>query len=302
MRWAALCAAIAILEATAQPAFKSSVQLVTVPFSVTNDKRDQLITSGLTASDFRVFEDGVPQSIALFSQDRRPTSICFVVDASGSMAAAHRVDRGVEVLRRTVLGLSKDDEISILQFSSGVIPLLPWTRNPDPKRLSWRLDPGAGTVANSSIADAVRVALEAIDNASNPRRVIVVISDGYENTSVTSLSGVATTRAQSEALVYAFGVAGPVERSPSGGSTLRNILPAIVGDSGGMYLNIASLPDVDAAAATLLADLQHQYTLAYAPSRPMDGKYRRIKVEITLPGYLVRHRGGYLALLSPSQQ
>ena len=300
MRWlftvAFGCALTA--AATAQvPSFKSTVELVTVPIAVTNVTRDKLITGGLTAADFRVFEDGVQQQVSLLSQDRRATSLCIVVDASGSMASARRLDLGIAALQHTVRGLEKGDEVAIVRFAGEVTTMMPWTREPDERRLSWRLDPGAGTVPNSSIADAVKAALEVIDTASNPRRAILIISDGYENTSATALSRVVTTRAQSEALVYAYGLAGPYERSP-GGSQLTNILPAVVGDSGGVYLAIASMPDAAAAGLTLLNEFKYQYTLAYTPGKPLDGTYRRIKVEITVPGLLVRHRGGYLALPS----
>ena len=295
-----LALAGAIPSTQQPPSFKSSVQLVTVPIAVTNTKRDQLITSGPTADDFRVFEDGVSQQVTLFSQDRRPTSLCIVVDASGSMASAQRLELGVSALQHVVRGLAKGDEIAIVRFASDVTVMLPWTREPDPARLSWQLEPGAGTVANSSITDAAKVALGVIDTATNPRRALLLISDGYENTSQTSLARVVTTRAQSETLVYAFGLAGPLERSPGGGMSLRNILPSLVGDSGGEFWSISSPAAAEAAASTLNLELNHQYTLAYTPAKPLDGKYRKIKVETTLPGLLVRHRGGYLAL--PSAQ
>jgi Ca-activated chloride channel family protein len=294
-----LVGAVILAAATslaAQPSFKSAVELVTVPLTVTNDQRDQLITSGLTAADFRIFEDGIPQPVTLFSQDRRPTSLCIVVDASGSMAVGQRLELGITALRHAVLGLNGEDEVAIVRFAGAVTTLMPWTRAPGRERLTWKLDRGAGSVANSSITDAVKVALGVIDQASNPRRALLLISDGYENTSKTSLSRVVTTRAQSEALVYAFEMAGPVERAPAGGMMLTNILPSLVGDSGGVLLTIRSPANAAAAALTLLNELKYQYTLAYTPSKPLDGTYRRIKVEITVEGLRVRHRGGYLAL------
>ena len=297
LRLASAFVALAALSA-GQPSFKSTVELVTVPLAVTNVTRDKLITGGLTAADFRVFEDGVPQEIALFSQDRRPTSLCIVVDASGSMASARRHQLGVAALQHAVRGLEKGDEVSIVRFAEIVTTPMPWTREPDERKLSWRLDPDPGKLANSSIADAVKTALKMIDKASNPRRAILIISDGYENTSATPLSRLMATRAQSEALVYAFGVAGPAERAPAGGAYLTNVLPAVVGDSGGVYLDVTTMSDAAAAGLTLLNEFKYQYTLAYAPSKPLDGTYRRIKVEITVPDLLVRHRGGYLALPS----
>jgi Ca-activated chloride channel family protein len=277
-----------------QPVFKSGVELVTVPISVTNAARDQLITTGLEAGDFRIFEDGVPQQVTFFSQERRPVSICFVVDASGSMAVAQRVEHGIVAMRNTVEGLDDIDEIAIVRFAGSVLTTVPWTRDRDPLRIRWSLDPGAGSVANSSITDAVRAALNEIEGAANARRVIVVISDGYENTSVTPLSRVARTREQSEVMIYGFGMSGPHERAPGGG-LLRNILPELVGETGGVYWNISTPFEAEFAAMSLLNELKYQMTLGYTPATPFDGKYRRLKVETTVQGLAVRHRGGYLA-------
>jgi len=294
-----MAAAIAVLAAwpiaAQQPVFKSGVQLVTVPITVTNATRDKLITAGLAATDFRLSEDGVPQEITLFSQERRAVSVCVVVDASGSMATSNRVENGVHALRALTSGLNDGDEIAIVRFAGKATTVLPWTSSYDPARLSWRVDPDPGTIANSSITDAVRVALEEIERARNPRRVILVISDGYENTSVTPMSRVARTRQQSEASLYAFGMAGPMERAPSGGP-LKNILPEIVGDAGGVFWSVSTATEAEFAALSLLAELKYQYTLGYTPSKPFDGQYRRIKVETTVEGLAVRHRGGYLAM------
>ena len=136
--------------------------------------------------------------------------------------------------------------------------------------------------------------------SAQPRRAILIISDGYENTSATPVSRLMKTREQSEALVNAFGLAGPVERSPTG-SYLTNVLPGVVGDSGGVFWSIASLADAATAGLTLLHEFRYQYTLAYTPAKPLDGTYRRIKVDITVPDLLVCHRGGYLALPSSAQ-
>ena len=78
-----------------------------------------------------------------------------------------------------------------------------------------------------------------------------------------------------------------------------NVLPGLVGDSGGAVYTVQIDPQVPRAAQTFLEELQSQYTLGYVPSKPPDGRYRRIKVEARDRTHKVRHRGGYLA--APSQ-
>jgi Ca-activated chloride channel family protein len=217
------------------------------------------------------------------------------VDASGSMAVSQRIENGVHALRKVASGLTDGDELAVIRFADQVKVMVPWTRTPDVSRLSWKLDPGAGSMANSSITDAVKAALELSEQSSNPRRVILVISDGFENTSATPLSRLVSTQQQSEVLIYAFGMFGREERAPGGGS-LRNILPALVGETGGVFWNVASPTDAEFAAMSLLNELKYQMSLGYTPIRPFDGTFRRIKVETTVKGLAVRHRGGYLAL------
>lgn len=294
MRALTLMIAAAVLG---QPVFKTGVELVTVPITVTNAARDQLITAGLSVADFKITEDGVAQEISLFSQERRPISVCFVVDASGSMAVAQRLANGVHALRKTALGLEDGDEVAMVRFASIATTILPWTKRPATEQLTWLLAPDPGMQVNSSITDGVKTALDEIERASNPRRAIVVISDGFENSSVTPLSRVARTRQQSEVMIYGFGTFGPHERAPSGG-LLRNILPALVGETGGVYWNVSTQTEAEFAAMSLLAELKYQTTLGYVPLKPFDGKYRRLKVETTVKGLAVRHRGGYLALPS----
>lgn len=292
-------AAIALL-AGQQPVFKSGVELVTVPITVTNATRDQLITAGLEAGDFRVFEDGVEQKVTLFTQQRRHVSICFVVDASGSMDRYQRLERGIRALQHTASGLDDGDEMAIVRFAGVANTTLQWSSPPKTNQLSWRLDPGAGLTANSSIMDGVKAALKEIQRATNPNRVIVVISDGYENTSVTPLARLAQTRQQSEATIYGFGVGGAGEQGAAGGA-LRNILPLMVGETGGVYWEMSTLSEAEFAAMSLLSELKYQTTIGYESTKPFDGKYRRIKVETTVKGLAVRHRGGYLALPSGGQ-
>ena len=53
-------------------------------------------------------------------------------------------------------------------------------------------------------------------------------------------------------------------------------------------------------ASSFVDDLRLQYTIGYTPAKALDGKYRRVKVEVKKRGFKIRHRGGYLALASES--
>jgi hypothetical protein len=70
----------------------------------------------------------------------------------------------------------------------------------------------------------------------------------------------------------------------------------LVGDSGGRIYRIATPSEVDKAADDLVEELRNQLSIAYMPSNPFDGKYRKLKVEAKPRGVSLRHRGGYLAM------
>ena len=70
----------------------------------------------------------------------------------------------------------------------------------------------------------------------------------------------------------------------------------MVGDAGGVIHHIKTEEDVPAATKKLFDQIRNQYTLGYTPPNPFAGKDRRVKVEVNVPGYSVRHRSGYLAM------
>jgi Ca-activated chloride channel family protein len=284
---------VAALAATssAQPVFRSAVDLVTIPVSVTGS--DATRAAGeLGAADFRIFEDGVRQEIALVSHEPRPISLCILLDSSPSMASGRQglASRTIDSL---LAGLKPDDEASLLFFASKVRTAFGWTPAPALKPVSWlewRVSLG------TALVDALKEALALMEQASNPVPVILVVSDGGENASRTPLSKLVASRRQSETFVYAIDTELPPSRiAPPVNRAFSNFLPELVGDSGGTVYTVRSPEAGETAARALLEELRAQYTLGYVPKRAADGTFRQLKVETTARGYSVRHRAGYLA-------
>lgn len=288
--------------AAQQPAFKAGVELIRIPVSLTQG--DKPVEPGvLTAADFKVTEDGVTQTVALFERESLPLSLCMVVDASGSMAAGSAAQFAVAALRQVLTRLLPEDEVSIIAFAGYPVVVAPWTPAPDVTKLAMKLEAQGAT----SLNDAVVLALEVIGRARNPRPVVLLITDGGENSSRTPLSQIVTTRRQSETQVYAFNVVSPasaqrtIRRGPGGdmsvaATTNLEVLPRLIGDSGGFEYRVLSGSDAATLARAFVDDLRFQYTLGYTPLKAFDGKYRRVKIEVNKRGFRVRHRGGYLAL------
>jgi VWFA-related protein len=333
--------ALAIVLATTtltaqQPVFKGGVELVTVPVIVTSLDHNTYI-EGLAPGDFRLSENGDRQVVTTVTRQRRPLSLAIVVDSSGSMALGNRRDLAVAASQEILKGLQPDDEIAIVFFGETVETRLPWTKVGDIKALNWGGWVPRGT---TPLNDGMRLGFGLIEKAQNPRRGIVLLTDGFENASRESTSSIVKSRQQSETTIYGFGVGSasladlradlPVkstginkENIPSvnaealrridgntpGASAVRppNALPnfdyleTLVGDSGGSVSRVLSQSEVIMAAKNITNELQYEYLIGYTPTRPLDGKYRKIKVEVNRRGLYVRHRGGYLALPSVSQ-
>src|SRR4029453_7993770 len=149
----------------------------------------------------------------------------------------------------------------------------------------------------TALIDAMKGAMQQVERASNPLPVIVVVSDGGENASGTTLARMVATRRQSETLVYAIDTVLPLSKwAPPVNRAFTDFLPELVGDSGGTVFTVRSPEGGEAGGLALIEELRSQYTLGYVPKRPLDGKYRQLRVESTRAGLSVRHRGRYLAV------
>jgi Ca-activated chloride channel homolog len=283
--------------------YRTGVELVTVPLTVSG--RDSAVASApLTARDFRVFEDGVEQQITLFDQTRRPISVCIILDSSQSMRG-WKQRLATAAVDHVLARLKPEDEAAVIIFSAVPHLAMPWTPTPQLPRVDWtKWEVGGST----PLIDALKDGVALIDEARNPRPVILIVSDGEENASRTPLSQIARTRRQSETLVYAIGTYDPPRTQLAGDPSSNmhaaaaprapvtaNFLPSLVDDSGGTTYD-AQVPErAEAAARAFMDDLASQYTLGYTSSKPPDGKYRRLKIEPVRKQLRVRHRGGYLA-------
>ena len=320
-----------------QPTFRAGVELVTVPVTVTSLDRNTHI-AGLTAADFKVSENGDRQEVTVVTRERVPISLGMVIDSGEGMAVGMRRYMAAEAAQRIVAALQPDDEVAILFVRKTVEERLPWTRVGDIKELSFKgWNPGgAGTgvandIAGAPLNDGVRAALELAEHANNPRRAVLMMTAGFEGSSRMSLANLVKTRQQSETAVYGFGLGSPnlgdlqaetqrvkmlgtangaslaaaEQMAPGAMRPPTSVLPtydhleSLVGDSGGIVTRILSSPEVVMAAKNLVDELSHQYLVGYTPTKPLDGKYRKVKVELNRRGLYVRHRGGYLAV--PSQ-
>jgi VWFA-related protein len=200
--------------------FRSGVELINVTATVTDD--NSRFVSGLRKEDFTVYEDGQRQEVTHFSNERVPVSLGIALDASGSMtpdkmsAARSAIDRLVYDL------LGKDDELFFMEFANRPYISQGWTA--DRRAISRAVsdvNPSGGTAMYDAVADA----LPLTEKGQNRKKALLVISDGNDTNSSTSVSELRQMIRESEVLVYALGVDGTTRTMTRNGPTVRMPLP-----------------------------------------------------------------------------
>jgi VWFA-related protein len=274
-------------------AYRSSVDLVVVTATVL-DGAGRLVP-GLGRDDFHVFEDGVEQRVTQFNAERVPVSLGLAVDVSDSMYGA-RIVAARRAIDRFVLNLlEEDDEAFLMVFNHAPTVKVAWTR---PRALAGRLDavtPSGGT----AMFDAVIKAAAMFDKRRHQRCGLVLISDGADTASDASLQDALRRVNQTDAFLYGVAIAAP-EGPAINQAFSPEALTEISAQTGGYTEVIRDSSELTAAAERIANELNHQYTLAYAPSRPPDGQYHSIRVRTGDPKLTVRARRGYTHVRSRS--
>ena len=211
--------------------FRSAVELINVTATVT-DSNGRFV-SGLRQEDFRVFEDGQEQPITHFSSERVPVSLGIALDTSGSMdgekmsAARDALDAFSSICSIPT------DEVFLYRFSNVPELVEGWTTNRDRlrSRLS-RISPDGGTAMYDAVAEAVPLA----QTGRHRKKALLIISDGNDTSSQTTVAEVKRQIRETEVLVYAIGIDGQSDTATYGGGRGRPAqppaLPVSVSDAG----------------------------------------------------------------------
>ncbi len=285
---AAMIAFVLALGAiAAAQVYRTQVELVQVAVTVTD--RDGRLITNLERGDFVIREDNVEQSVALLSRERLPVSLGILVDISDSMYGKRIADARAALDRFVLDLLGPHDEAFLLVFNHAPRLIAPWTF--PPPGLAHQLDdvkPFGGT----AVYDAVVASLPLLGSRRNQRCGLVIVSDGEDNSSDHSLYDAIRDIDPTDAFVYAIAI-----DEPSGPAIARRFSPQalndLTGPTGGYTELIKTSADLPQATERIANELNHQYTLAYAPSRQPDGQYHTIRVRAVDDKYIVRSRRGF---------
>ncbi len=251
--------------------------LVLIPVTVT-DPLNRIVT-GLDREDFKIFEDKVPQEIAQFSSDDAPLSVGVIFDCSGSMGA--KLEKSRYAVSQFFRSANPDDEFFLVEFNDRAELVQSFTSNLEDiqNRLTFTQSKG-----RTALIDAVYLALSEMKKAHNPRKALLVISDGGDNNSRYTENEIKNLVKEADVQIYAIGIYDQNRgRTPEEASG-PELLTEIAEQTGGRQYpveNINELPDI---AAKIGFELRNQYLIGYSSTNPeRDGKYRRVQVKVVQP-------------------
>jgi Ca-activated chloride channel family protein len=301
-----------------QGAIIRSVNLVDVLFSVVT-KRQKLVTD-LNKENFRVFDNGVEKEISSFSQPTDlPLRIGMVLDTSNSIRERLKFEQDAAI-DFMFNALRRDrDQAFLMTFDDGPQIIKEFTGDTgDIRDTILKQRAGGGT----SLYDAVYMASQELLNKSplpagpNPdvRRVLVVISDGDDNSSTRSRGQAVEMAQRAGVIIYAISTSTEWlniddEKNPTQQVNRKfqksegdHVLDQLAEETGGRSFFPYRVDDLGQSFLDIGDELRHQYALGYSPGGlAPDGKYHTIRIQVVdRKDVNVRTRKGYYSIPTPA--
>jgi Ca-activated chloride channel family protein len=258
--------------------------------------RDGSPVTNLAKDNFHVFEDSVEQQISYFTQDDAPLSVGMLFDTSGSMN--NKIKKSSQAAATFFKTANTQDEFFLVEFSERAKLTVPFTPDSDEiyKRIS-HIKPFGRT----SLLDAIHLALLQMKKARNPRKALVLVSDGGDNRSRHTASEIKNAVLESDVQLYAMGIFDKdLKKLPTEEKNGPRLLDNLADQTGGRHYRVDKLDDLDWISERISRDLRDEYLIGYSPvNATRDGKHRQIRVQLEpppdLPELRIYYRHGYNA-------
>ncbi|MEE9179541.1 MAG: VWA domain-containing protein [Vicinamibacteria bacterium] len=255
---------------------------------------------GLTAEDFELLDNGVPQDVELMDTDAMGLSTMLVVDTSDSVLG-EKLDHLKAAAHAFVEGLAANDEVGLLTFSRGM--RLRRELGSDLGALHRTLDEPMEQ-GRTSLHDALYTGLK-LAEARAGRPLVLLFTDGLDNTSWLTDSELLEVARESEAVIHVVGVRPrfSIALRTSGRSILgmaelgaSDFLQSIARETGGRVWYCDSGADLKDIYLRILAEVKSRYLLSYQPQSVSSEGWHTLEVRLKGDwGSEIRARPGYLA-------
>lgn len=279
--------------------FTSDVRMVSLSVAVSDDSGRPL--TGLGPERFVVEEDGARQDIRVATAEESPFNLAILLDLSGSTS----VD--LEHMQAAALRLIElagpNDRVALYAMAGSMFHRLAGLTT-DSELLAQRAQALPYPAGGSPLWDTIALAYDdEFPERAGERNALIVISDGIDNRisgeSVPSMlraSRLIQAADEMDTRVYPiFLLSG--ERFGRNWSTRARVrMESLASTTGGKVFTARSIADVDPVLPELAREMRSVYGIAYYPvNQEFDGRWRRVRVKVDVPGAQVRARPGYFA-------
>jgi Ca-activated chloride channel family protein len=267
------------------------VKLVSLFVNVTDQKG--AIIGGLTKDDFKITEDGRPQTIAVFErQAEMPLNVTLAIDTSSSTYKDRYIEQ--QAAKKFVRALIRPkDQMSVIQFNTYVDELAGFTNNV--AQIDRGLDhmKGAGGTA---LYDAIYLGSKALGNKDG-RKILVLVTDGGDTVKGYSYDEALEEALRNEVMIYSI-IDVPIEASAGRDLGGEHALIQLSQDTGGKHFYVDA-GGLDKAFARVSDDLRTQYMIGYYPHNQEPGRTFH-RIQVTVPrasneSFNIRSKTGYYA-------
>ena len=278
-------------ETRSANAIRIDTNLVLIPVTVTDPFGAPF--TGLPREAFRLFEDGVEQQVKYFSSEDAPLSLGVVFDASRSME--HRLDQSRDAIARFFRASMPGDEFFAVEFNDTARLLCDFTSDS-----AWIENALSRIQAKNwtALLDAIFLSIQQMKHAKNPRRALLILSDGADNNSRYTEAETRNFLREADVCVYAIGIGGGLANRHA------RLLAELARETGGVHYQIKTVSDLPEAVAKINAAIRSRYILGFTSTNAAnDGMYRRIEIRLVqrpgLPRLRASWRTGYYSVFDP---
>jgi VWFA-related protein len=262
-----------------KPDIRIDSNLVLIPVTVT-DPLNRFVT-GLEKENFRIFENNKEQAISQFSSEDAPLSVGVIFDCSGSMG--QKLQKSRQAVAQFFKTANPEDEFFLVTFASEAKLVQPFTSNLEEiqNRLAFTQSRG-----QTALLDAVYMGLHEMRKARNPRKALLLITDGGDNDSRYTETEIKSLVREADVQIYAMGI---FEGGSNRGRTPEEaagpgLLTEIAEQTGGREYPVEDMNEMPDIAAKIGTELRNQYLIGFRPeNQERDGKYRKVTVKLVQP-------------------
>src|SRR5215469_16103241 len=272
---------------------KVDVDLVLVNATVT----DQLnrYVSGLESQNFQVWEDKVEQKVQYFNAEDLPISVGIIFDVSGSMK--DKIGTARNAASTFLKTGNPDDEYFLVTFANRPEVVADFTT--DVTKLQSKLLM-ANAKGMTSMYDSVYLGLEKLKEGSNPKKALLLITDGEDNRSRYTFQNVKDFVKEQDVQIYGIGIVDDFNSQLSAGRTGRAMIEELADLTGGRAFFPDSVYELEDICTKIAVELKNQYVLGFhSTNGAKDGKWRKLRVKVNPPKGIehlnVRAKSGYYA-------